>query len=229
MDCRFFRDDMLDVLYGQASPEAERRVRAHQAACPACAEEMAALREVRQDLHAWTLPATVGATHIPSPRPGPSLAPRFGRALGLAASLLLAFGAGVLGSRLDWREGRLALSQPADGATVQALLAEQEQRHRREIDELRGALAARPVSAEARIDDAAVLRRVAELIRDSEARQGAVLRASLGRETARLEAQRHDDLRQIGAAFSYVEGKAGLQAARTTELVGQVLLASQKK
>ncbi len=228
MDCRFSRDDMLDVLYGQASPEAERRVRAHQAGCPACAEEMAAFRDVRQDLRAWTLPPSVAAQPIPSPRPASPW--RLGRGLGLAASLLLAFGAGLLGSRLDWRDGRLAL-RPAEtaGATLLARLAEQEQRHRQEIDELRSALTARPAATDVQIDDTAVLRRVAELIRDSEARQTAVLRASLGRETARLEAQRHDDLRQIGAAFSYVEGKAGLQAARTTELVGQVLLASQKR
>ena len=32
---------------------------------------------------------------------------------------------------------------------------------------------------------------------------------------------------QVGAGLSYLEGKTGLQAARTTELMGKVLLASQ--
>jgi hypothetical protein len=33
----------------------------------------------------------------------------------------------------------------------------------------------------------------------------------------------------VSAGFSYLEGRTGLQVARTTELMGHVLQASQKK
>ena len=67
------------------------------------------------------------------------------------------------------------------------------------------------------------------LIRESEARQTVVLDASLRGLAERSDAQRREDMAQVSAGFSYLEGRTGLQVARTTELMGHVLSASQKK
>jgi hypothetical protein len=75
----------------------------------------------------------------------------------------------------------------------------------------------------------ATLRKVQHLIEESEARQATVVSARLTRLEERTEARRQYDLAQVGAGLSYLDGKAGLQAARTTELMGHVLQASQKK
>ena len=67
------------------------------------------------------------------------------------------------------------------------------------------------------------------LIRESEARQAVVLDASVRGLAERSDAQRREVLAQVSAGFSYLEGRTGLQVARTTELMGHVLQASQKK
>jgi hypothetical protein len=56
MECERFRDDGLDVLYGDADAATIRRVDEHHAVCASCRDEMAALRRVRRDLAAWELP-----------------------------------------------------------------------------------------------------------------------------------------------------------------------------
>jgi glycosyltransferase involved in cell wall biosynthesis len=45
----------------------------------------------------------------------------------------------------------------------------------------------------------------------------------------RAEAQRRYDLARVSAGLSYLDGKTGQQVARTTELMGYVLQASQKR
>ena len=65
------------------------------------------------------------------------------------------------------------------------------------------------------------------LIKQSETRQAAAFAAGLTELQERSEAQRRVDMAQMGAGLSYLEGKTGLQAARTTELMGKVLQASQ--
>jgi hypothetical protein len=77
--------------------------------------------------------------------------------------------------------------------------------------------------------DAELLERVAALIRESEARQAQRFNASLRDLGQQSEAQRRYDLARISAGFSYLEGKTGQQVARTTELMGYMLEASQKR
>jgi hypothetical protein len=111
-----------------------------------------------------------------------------------------------------------------------ALLAEQEARHRRELAALEARLApgaARRAAAET--DHDALLARVAEMIRESETRQSRLLDTSLSDLGQKSEARRRYDLARISAGFSYLEGKTGQQVARTTELMGYVLEASQKR
>src|SRR5262245_26367098 len=87
MECDAYRDDMMDVLYGEADAAAAQRFGEHQAKCAACREEVASLRRVRRDLTGWAL--------------APRLRPRWpaflsvGR-LAAAAAVLLSVGGGAL-------------------------------------------------------------------------------------------------------------------------------------
>jgi len=218
MDCDAFRDEMMDLLYGEAAPAVARRLEEHQAACRACRDELASFRRLRRDLTAWRVPAQPGGAVRRSARPY----------LAAAAALVLLLGGGALalrGAELRYDRGRLAFRLGPGMATdaLQAALAAQEERHRREMQALRAALGSSPRPA----DD--MLPAVQRMIAESEARQASLVAARLARLEERTEARRRYDLAQVGVGLSYLDGKAGLQAARTTELMGHVLQASQRK
>jgi hypothetical protein len=210
MQCDDLRDDVLDVLYGEAAAETERRVAEHNAGCAPCRDELAALRRLRRDLAAWRAPSGLR----------PALTPRVRtlRRLAVAAAVLLALGALALARPVQRRV--LAFAAPA----ARSLMAEQETRHRRELESLRADLE-RSAAARERV----LLARVEEMVRDSEARQSMVVQARLGEFGQVVEAQRQYDLAQVSAGLTYLDGKSGLQAARTAELMGHLLVASQKK
>jgi anti-sigma factor RsiW len=222
MECNAFRDDMLDVLYGEGDPAARRRFERHQEGCAACRDDLAGMRRLRGELTAWPLP--------PSLRP-PAPARRTWRPLATAAGLVLALGAalGLSGSEIRYDGGRIgfrlgraeaAMGQPPADERLAAL----EARHRQEIEALRAEL-----RRARQHDEQALLARVSDMLRQSEARQAVLVGTSMASLRDEAEARRRYDLAQVGASFSYLEGKTGLQAARTTELMGHVLQAAQKR
>jgi hypothetical protein len=68
-----------------------------------------------------------------------------------------------------------------------------------------------------------------EMVRQSEARQEAKVSARLLAMSENAETQRRYDLARVSAGLSYLDGKTGQDVVRTTELMGQVLQASQQK
>jgi hypothetical protein len=231
MDCANVRDDMLDVLYEEATPQARRRFEEHQATCAVCRDELVALRALRGQLASWKLP-TAGAGEAGKRSGVRPLAPRVFRGLAWAAGLLLALGAAIRlsGASFEFQHGPIVLQLGGPGsaavqAALEARLAEQEARHRREIEALR----ARLVGQDAPVGLEPVLQSVRELIRDSEARQADALETRLAGFEERADARRRYDMARISAGLSYLDGKAGQQAARTTELVSYVLQASQPR
>jgi hypothetical protein len=212
MGCEEFRDGMLDVLYGEAGGDAEA-FDAHQRGCAECREELGALRRLRRDLGTWTVPAGAG---VPAARAGASW-------LAIAATAVVALAAGLplAGSDVRVDRGGVTVRIGRPEGDVMAALREQDARHRAEL----GALAAR-VDAAAQGTDMEAVRR---LIRESEARQAVLFDAGLRGFAERTDAQRREDLAQVSAGLDYLEGRTGLQVARTTELMGHVLQASQRK
>src|SRR5215470_250311 len=130
MKCEQFREPRMDVLYGEADPETIRQVRAHEATCAECRQETAELRRVRRDLQAWKAPAAKRPARL---APAPAVARQV---LAAAAVLVLAAGAalGLSGSELRYEDGRLSFRLGRAGGDVARLLADQEARHRHEID-----------------------------------------------------------------------------------------------
>jgi hypothetical protein len=104
------------------------------------------------------------------------------------------------------------------GASQQAL------RHDRDIQAVRASLVSEPP-----VDHEALLGKVRDLIRESEAREAERLNASLAEFGDRAAAQRRYDLARVSAGLSYLDGKNGQAVARTTELMGYMLQASQKR
>ena len=213
MACAEFRDVMLGVLYGEAPAADAAAWDAHQRGCVPCREEVRALRGLRRDLAQWTVPAGRGAPVSAPPR----------RWLAAAAGLLAATAAALAlaGAEVRVASGGVTIRIGAPEDETAALLRAQEERHR-------AALAALAARADASSPGLA-LDDVRRLIRESEARQAVLVDAGLRDLAERTDAQRRQDLAQISAGLSYVEGRAGLQVARTTELMGHVLQAAQQK
>lgn len=222
MDCAEIRDDRLDALYGEASDQALRRVAAHHVECRTCREEFDALRGVRRQLSSWRLPARLLAWPAPRRRPFVGLAAAAGLLLALAGAARLS------GVAFEYHAGGLQVRLGA--SDVREQLREQETRHLAEIRALRSSLEeyqARPAAAAA--DQGAILQRVEELLHESDVRQQQRLSASLESLAARSEARRRYDLARVSAGLSYLEGKNGQHVARTSELMGYMLQASQQK
>lgn len=205
MECTTVRESMLEVLYGEAAPDVTRRVEDHLEVCASCREDLAAFRRVRSGLRGFTLPA------FAAPQRRPSVLGV--RGLAAAAAVLVALGASFAQARLSALERRLEA---------------QGQSHAREVAELRQALVAAPAPA-ARLSDGEVIRRVTEMLRESEERQGQRLDASLRELSQRSAEQRRYDLARVSAGLSYLDGRSGQHAARTAELMGHLLQAAEQK
>jgi len=219
MECERVRDealqgDKLDVLYGEADAAARARVDTHLEACAACREELTALRGLRRDLGHWRVPVA-----RPSFTPRGFVVPHW---LAAAALVLLAFGA-TLGI-----SGYLSLRRAL--AAQEARAAELERQQRESLGAIQASLARTPVSAS---DAQALVARVEagldERFKASEALQAERLDRHFASWQERAEVRRRVDMAQVAASLSYLDGRHGEQLARTNELMGYVLQASQKR
>jgi len=219
MECEKVADeahqgDKLDVLYGEADAAARARVDAHLEACAACREELTALRSLRRELGHWRVPiARPGFT------PRGFVVPRW---LAAAALVLLAFGA-TLGI-----SGYISLRRALASQELRAAQLERQQRE--SLGAIQSSLARTPVSA---ADAQALVARVEagldERLESSERQQAERLDRHFASWQERAEVRRRVDMAQVAASLSYLDGRHGEQLARTNELMGYVLQASQKR
>lgn len=222
MDCDAYRDDLMDVLYGEADEATRRRWTQHAADCAACRQELPDLKRLRGDLEAWTVPSQL----VGPRRSGGRRAIFAWPGVAAAAALVVALGAGLGLSRAELRhdDRGLSLRFGVGAADATALVAAHEAEHRREIDGLKTAMAA----ASSPWEDP-LLRRVQEMIDQSESRQATLLEAQFRDLRRETDTRRRYDLARVSAGLAYIDGKTGLQSARTNQLVGQILRASQEK
>lgn len=222
-------EDLLDLVYGEASAERKASVESHVARCPACAQELQELHAVRRRMNEWKLPSW----KQPHPPTAPSL---WRRNLAAAAAVLLVLGgafrlsggalrAGQGGIEVFWGAGRSSGAEE-----LKTLVAAAEERHRQEIEVLRASIVGSPGGGSATTTDPTdLLRRVSRMIELSEARQSEALRASLQELATETERRRRIDLAKVSAGLSYLDGKNGQHAARTTELMGYLVQAADRK
>lgn len=226
MSCELDPQTLIEALYGEASPADLELVRSHVAGCSACREEWQALTGLRRQLGAWKLPSPARL------RLG-FVARRELWRLAAAAGLLLALfaGLGLSGARLGSGPGGLVLSFGRGEAELERRLLEQEQRHAQDMAALETRLAhqAQPAATLAVPDEAGRLEPVRRLIQESERRQAQRFELVLAEQRDRLETQRRYDLARISAGLSYLDGKNGQHMARTSELMGYLLQASDQR
>src|SRR5262245_5943470 len=118
MDCEAYRDQMLDVLYGEAGDGARRAVEQNQMDCAACRDELTAFRRLRRDLSSWSVPATA--------RRGRAVAWWPGLAAAAAAVLALGTVVSLSGGELRHDDHGWSLRVGRPGTDLQARLDEQE-------------------------------------------------------------------------------------------------------
>jgi hypothetical protein len=204
--------DKLDVLYGEADVSARERVREHLEACPACRDELQALRAVRRDLSAWRLPQ-----RRPAGAARGFVVPRW---LAAAALFLLAF-AGTLGA-----SGYLSLRRALVEQQARADALELRQREAQQA--LQSALGRAPGVG----SDAVLARldaRIDERLRTSRSEEQQRFERQLADWQQRADVRRRADMAQVAASLSYLDGRHGAQLARTNELLGYMLQASDKR
>ena len=177
------REKLIGYLYDEVDANQRRAVETHLSTCETCTEELRGFRSVRQDLLAWDVPQhdSVWKPFVTA-RPQPIWRQMPAWAMAAAAMLVFAIGGagGFAGRAFAARSeppAQMASFPPAAQPPVQpaALVSIEEVRAlQTRLKELERAASARTVSAVpvsmSASANAAMLRQVEQLIRDSEGR-----------------------------------------------------------
>jgi anti-sigma factor RsiW len=245
------REALVAYLYGEAEVEERRGVEAHLRVCPDCRNELEAWQATRGDLAAWTPPEQRTAFRlglVPVERPAASLY----RAWAVAAAAVLVLGVSAAVANLQIQYGPQGLSvrtgwqAPAVPASAPAVLpaspsvrpapedwrmelAAVEGRLRREMAERSTSASLGSAAPSSSRPQAEVLRRVQQLIDESESRQQRQLALRMSELLRDVEVQRRSDLVRIQQGLSQVEGITGAEAARQREVLNYLVRVSQQR
>ena len=238
--CEALRDDIIALLYDDGDPAERSRARDHLAQCVPCRTEYSELKGVRKALGGWSLP--VAAT-LPQPR---AMVRWFPAGLAAAAGLILGIGVAVAGRNTFFpsAEPGEVVAPPAAGAStaqfvsydqLQEALKTQESRHQAEIADLRRALtnvsetSTGPISgAQLKSVSNASPETIERLLKASEERQARLFEARLSGLRTESDLQRQYDMAQIAAGLAYIDSRTGADAARTSELMKNLVRVTAK-
>jgi putative zinc finger protein len=232
------RDEtIVAYLYGEMGADDRAIFDRHLVACAPCRAELADLRGVRSELARWASPEL--ASHVPLDIAVPPINTRSTRSIpvwaqAIAATLLLGVAAGVanldvsysktsgLSIRTGWRHP--ADESPAQTVATHAITAPAPESPaapwKTELDalarELR-AVEARPaaLSTASSGGDDALMRRVRQLVQDSERRQESELALRMAEAVRDLQMQRQADLVKIDRTLGLMQNRTGLEVMRT--------------
>jgi len=250
MTTTFTCDDkatLIAYLYGDVDAATRQRVDAHLETCARCAEEITALGDVRAELSLWVPPdAELGFAIVKksAPQTAPVLRPaewwRTVPAWAQAAAAVLVLAAGLGIANLQVRSGpdgfsvstgwmapaaAPSRSEPLDDAAVdrrvERALVSLEQQLRTEIRSARDQQPA-AVRAAAPAADEATVRRVQQLLAESEVRQQRELAFRLAQFTSDMNMQRRADLQRITQSF----GQFDEQMLRQRQMLNNVIRVS---
>jgi anti-sigma factor RsiW len=248
MTTRFTCDDkatLVAYLYGDADSEVRSRVEDHLAGCAACATEVSALGDVRAELGLWIPPdaqlgfaivrkAEQSADNVLRPQRWWRTVPAWAQAA--AALLVVAAGLGI--ANLQVRSGPDGFSvstgwMPASAVAAAPVAAPQntdewrtavvslEQQLRDEIRSTRESQPAAVRAAAAPADDPTI-RRVQQLLAESEQRQSRELAFRLTQFTADMNLQRRADWQRIAQSLGQVDE----QMLRQRQMMNNVIRVS---
>lgn len=233
--CETLRDDIIALLYDDGELAERMRARDHLATCVPCRSEYADFKGLRKVLGGWSLPEPVSP-----PRTRAAWGPWVPASLAAAAGLLLGIGVALAGrSAFPSAGGSTAVLNPSTAQQfvshdqLQELLKSQEDRHQAEIAELR-----RTVSqvADSSVPTTGSLQNISnlspttieKLLKASEDRQVRRLEARLAGLRTESDMQRQYDMAQIAAGLAYIDSRTGADAARTSELMKNLVRVTAK-
>jgi hypothetical protein len=245
-NCEGMRDDIVALLYDDGDLAERTRARDHLASCVPCRAEYSELKGVRKELGAWSLPAS---TLVVSKE---ARVRWFPAALAAAAGLVLGIGIAILSrstltspsseKSFPTASNQVPARAPSSEGTeprlvsydeLQELLQTQENRHQAQIAELRQFLVQASESAAPRESSLKTVSNVSpavieRLLRESEARQTRLVEARLAGLKTQSDLQRQYDLAQIAAGLAYIDSRTGADAARTSELMKNLVRVTAK-
>ncbi len=235
LSCEALRDDIVALLYDDGDPGERSRARDHLAQCVPCRVEYADLKGVRKALGGWNLPA---ATPLPQARPRTAW---FQTGLAAAAGLVLGVGLALAGRSTfsTTQTAEIASSRNSINASasqfvsnekLQEALNLQETRHQAEIADLRRSLTLVSESAGSSTLPAGTQRAasIERLLKASEERQARMIETRLAGLRTESDLQRQYDMAQIAAGLAYIDSRTGADAARTSELMKNLVRVTAK-
>jgi hypothetical protein len=225
---------LVSYLYDELDGHERETFRAHLASCADCRDEMAGLRTTQAHLATWAPPEPDLGFQIVRRPSAPPAAPRVRMSplWGLAAAAVLVLAAGAALAHIEVRYDRnglvvhtgwdrttaanaqtLAGAAPSAGGVAPVDLKQYAEQLERRLSQLETSAAqAALVSARSDAADAAVLRRVSELVGQSEKRQERAMGVRLTQMSQDIDARRKIDLALIDQGF------ARLQTTNVAEL-----------
>jgi hypothetical protein len=249
LSCEALRDDILALLYDDGAPAERARARDHLAQCVPCRVEYGEFKSVRKALGGWTLPASETA---PKPVVVVRPATRWMTAgLAAAAGLILGLGLAVAGRSyfLSAPAASPAVTSAARSESAAAIprlgLARVARRAAGSAQgsgespsgRTRRASPGRFADGRRRSPQGAVRTTnisnlspsvVERLLRASEERQARLIEARLAGLRTETDLQRQYDMAQIAAGLAYIDSRTGADAARTSELMKNLVRVTAK-
>lgn len=253
MDCRQFKEKILDFLYEEVSDEERRTLPEHVQSCPRCNEEVNALKLLRNEMAEWKDPAERAfPIAIPYPSPWGALRQwlvpgewswRSAASFAMAAGFIVLFAFSLLGTEIRITN---------QGFEFRADLLRSGRATSSQIQPINHTASSPAVSE----DRSVPLREVATMIQQSESRQQQLLRSEeerlvnqltnsyrtqltglsqsmdskhrldLANIYDNLEQQRLADLQRIRVTFSSLDERTAQQAQQTQQLVDLIQKAS---
>jgi hypothetical protein len=252
---------LVGHLYDELSPPEQQEFERHVAVCRDCREEVESLRATRTQLALWGPPEPalgfeprLEVVQRPTARSRYAISPVWGLAaaavLVLAAATALAnldvhVGRDGLRIRTGWTRDAASSTQPATLPASSVVSADETTRAElqailQRVGELERQLSAQPPTGASvvavkdgrpRLTDAELMRRVGDLLAESEKRQESVLASRVVQVMRELEAAYRTDLVRLQQGFTRNQGLRDAEVIRQGQMLNEVfrLVGSQQR
>jgi hypothetical protein len=232
---------LVGYVYDELETADRKAIQQHLASCRECRDEAQALRGTRSHLTAWQVPMGTPALQpiVADASPASRFRVRSGWGLAAAAALVLAAASALANLEIRTVDGGLMIrtgwsapapvqasnaAQPAPEISREDLTALLQR-----VSQLETALAAQPSTAPvANVShstsaphDADILRRVRQLVADSETRQEQALAARLMQGMREMQAAHTSDLMRVERVTNQLQGSFNDEVVRSRELEKQ--------